>query len=120
MDKHFLATCIKYYVQQVHVYLKSSSWETRIAAGQAIEAIAQNVPLWNPVAVQNIKGKVCQSTPWLSKTKLKQWPITVKGNVSLIQLELKVKTCWHPWLKWNLSKEIGFFSLSFASTWLGE
>lgn len=63
MDKHFLATCVKYYVQQVHVYLKSSSWETRIAAGQAIEAIAQNVPLWNPVAVQNIKGKVCRSTP---------------------------------------------------------
>jgi len=28
--------------------LCSSTWETRIAAGQAVEAIAKNVPLWHP------------------------------------------------------------------------
>ena len=44
---------------QVHVFLKSTSWDTRIAAGQAIEAIAQNVPQWNPSA-QNIKGMICK------------------------------------------------------------
>ena len=42
----------------MHVFLKSNSWDTRIAAGQAIEAIAQNVPQWNPAA-QNIKGMIC-------------------------------------------------------------
>ena len=41
---------------QVHVFLKSSSWDTRIAAGQAIEAIAQNVPQWDPALAQKIKG----------------------------------------------------------------
>ena len=39
-------------IVQVHVYLRSSSWETRIAAGQAVEAIAENVPTWQPVATQ--------------------------------------------------------------------
>ena len=43
-------------VFQVHVFLKSSSWDTRIAAGQAIEAIAQNVPQWDPATSQKIKG----------------------------------------------------------------
>lgn len=33
---------------QVHVYLRSTSWETRIAAGQAVDAIARNVPIWQP------------------------------------------------------------------------
>ena len=29
-------------------YLSSKSWETRIAAGQAVEAIAANVKPWDP------------------------------------------------------------------------
>lgn len=29
-------------------YLSSKSWETRIAAGQAVEAIASNVKPWDP------------------------------------------------------------------------
>ncbi|XP_065193343.1 TATA-binding protein-associated factor 172-like [Sycon ciliatum] len=45
---HELPTLLK----SVHVYLRSSSWETRIAAGQAVEAIAENVPTWQPVATQ--------------------------------------------------------------------
>ncbi|EGG15746.1 SNF2-related domain-containing protein [Cavenderia fasciculata] len=32
-------------------YLASNKWDTRIAAGQAIEAIASNVPLWDAKAV---------------------------------------------------------------------
>ncbi|XP_071487999.1 TATA-binding protein-associated factor 172-like [Diadema antillarum] len=31
-------------LSKVHIYLKSGSWETRIAASQAVEAIAKNVP----------------------------------------------------------------------------
>ncbi|XP_068672856.1 TATA-binding protein-associated factor 172-like [Montipora foliosa] len=42
-------------LNRVHVFLKSSSWDTRIAAGQAIEAIAQNVPQWDPATSQKIK-----------------------------------------------------------------
>ena len=34
------------------MFLKSSNWDTRIAAGQAIEAIAQNVPQWKPVGIK--------------------------------------------------------------------
>lgn len=33
---------------QVSTYLSSKSWETRIAAGQAVEAIASNVKQWDP------------------------------------------------------------------------
>ncbi|ESO84153.1 hypothetical protein LOTGIDRAFT_155478 [Lottia gigantea] len=35
-------------LSKIHVYLRSSSWETRIAAGQAVEAIGKNVPQWEP------------------------------------------------------------------------
>ncbi|KAM7432717.1 btaf1 RNA polymerase II [Porites harrisoni] len=44
-------------LSRVHVFLKSSSWDTRIAAGQAVEAIAQNVPQWNPAAIGRIKAE---------------------------------------------------------------
>eukprot|EP00729_Bicosta_minor_P022496 gene22496-14279_t len=33
---------------RVHTCLRSKSWDTRIAAGEAFEAIAGNVPQWNP------------------------------------------------------------------------
>ncbi|KAJ3082442.1 btaf1 RNA polymerase II, B-TFIID transcription factor-associated, 170kDa, partial [Quaeritorhiza haematococci] len=33
---------------RVLVHLRSKTWETRVAAGQAIEAIAKNVPQWDP------------------------------------------------------------------------
>jgi TATA-binding protein-associated factor len=33
---------------QVIVHLSNKEWDTRIAAGQAIEAIAKNVPQWDP------------------------------------------------------------------------
>lgn len=36
------------YDAQVSSYLSSKSWETRIAAGQAVEAIAANVKQWDP------------------------------------------------------------------------
>lgn len=33
---------------QVLTYLRSPNWDTRIAAGQAVEAIVKNIPEWNP------------------------------------------------------------------------
>ena len=33
---------------QIHTYLSSVNWDTRIAAGQAVEAVANNVPEWKP------------------------------------------------------------------------
>nr|XP_009926679.1 PREDICTED: TATA-binding protein-associated factor 172-like [Haliaeetus albicilla] len=35
-------------LSKVLVYLRSTNWDTRIAAGQAVEAIVKNVPEWNP------------------------------------------------------------------------
>lgn len=39
------------------VYIHSNSWDTRIAASQAVQAILENVPQWNP-ACSNIKKEV--------------------------------------------------------------
>uniref|UniRef100_A0A3B3CGD4 BTAF1 RNA polymerase II, B-TFIID transcription factor-associated n=1 Tax=Oryzias melastigma TaxID=30732 RepID=A0A3B3CGD4_ORYME len=33
---------------KVLTYLRSPNWDTRIAAGQAVEAIVKNIPGWNP------------------------------------------------------------------------
>ncbi|KAJ8250406.1 hypothetical protein COCON_G00223280 [Conger conger] len=33
---------------KILTYLRSPNWDTRIAAGQAVEAIVKNVPEWNP------------------------------------------------------------------------
>lgn len=33
---------------KVLTYLRSPNWDTRIAAGQAVEAIVRNIPEWEP------------------------------------------------------------------------
>ncbi|XP_037082092.1 TATA-binding protein-associated factor 172-like [Pollicipes pollicipes] len=38
-------------LDRVHQYLQSSSWDCRIAAGQAVEAIVSSVPQWRPEPV---------------------------------------------------------------------
>ncbi|KAJ6635131.1 TATA-binding protein-associated factor [Pseudolycoriella hygida] len=35
-------------LNRLHTYLHSSSWDTRVAAAQAVDAILSNVPSWNP------------------------------------------------------------------------
>uniref|UniRef100_A0A8C3PD79 B-TFIID TATA-box binding protein associated factor 1 n=1 Tax=Chrysemys picta bellii TaxID=8478 RepID=A0A8C3PD79_CHRPI len=35
-------------LSKVLIYLRSTNWDTRIAAGQAVEAIVKNVPEWKP------------------------------------------------------------------------
>ncbi|CAH1396143.1 unnamed protein product [Nezara viridula] len=42
-------------LKSVLTYLKSTSWDTRIAAGWAVEAILKKVPLWDPIGVSNEK-----------------------------------------------------------------
>lgn len=41
---------------QILGFLCSTTWETRIAAGQAVEAIIKNVPLWKPPATAKAQG----------------------------------------------------------------
>lgn len=40
-------------LKSVLTYLKSTSWDTRIAAGWAVEAILKKVPLWDPIGTVN-------------------------------------------------------------------
>lgn len=35
-------------LSRIHTYLHSPNWETRVAAGQAVQAILTNVPEWDP------------------------------------------------------------------------
>lgn len=35
-------------LRRVRIVLRNNNWDARVAAGQAIDAIASNVPLWNP------------------------------------------------------------------------
>lgn len=36
---------------RISTLLKSTSWDTRIAAGQAVEAVVRNVPPWDPPSI---------------------------------------------------------------------
>lgn len=45
-------------LNRLHTYLHSSSWETRIAAAQAVDAILSNVPSWNPLPYSVKIGKL--------------------------------------------------------------
>ncbi|CAB3368489.1 Hypothetical predicted protein [Cloeon dipterum] len=42
---------------RISVLLKSQSWETRIAAGHAVEAVVRNVPPWDPPPVATMEVK---------------------------------------------------------------
>lgn len=39
-------------LSRVQKCLRSSSWETRVAAGQAVEAIVSQIPQWNPPGIE--------------------------------------------------------------------
>lgn len=45
---------------KVLTYLRSPNWDTRIAAGQAVEAIVKNIPGWDPAP----KPKEGESFGW--------------------------------------------------------
>ncbi|CAG8788787.1 25064_t:CDS:10, partial [Racocetra persica] len=42
----------------VVIHLSNKEWDTRIAAGQAIEAIAKNVPQWDPPETVKIENEI--------------------------------------------------------------
>ncbi|KAF8933060.1 TATA-binding protein-associated factor mot1 [Dissophora ornata] len=44
-------------LSRVLVHLRSKSWDTRIAAGQALEAIVSNVPQWDPSDEPQVKNE---------------------------------------------------------------
>lgn len=46
--------------------LKSNSWDTRIAAGWAVEAILKKVPLWDPIGLSQ-EGKSVHLIEWERK-----------------------------------------------------
>ncbi|XP_078455706.1 TATA-binding protein-associated factor 172 [Lampetra fluviatilis] len=48
---------------KVITYLRSPNWDTRIAAGQAVEAIARNVPEWNPLPKSKLEGEQGRQSP---------------------------------------------------------
>lgn len=57
-------------LKKVLVYLKSSSWDTRIAAAQAINSVISQVPQWNPEP-QPVKIEGIKEENHLSADKLK-------------------------------------------------
>ncbi|XP_077114676.1 TATA-binding protein-associated factor 172 isoform X1 [Ranitomeya variabilis] len=49
-------------LNKVLIYLRSPNWDTRIAAGQAVEAIVKNVPDWSPTArIKKEAGSECSN-----------------------------------------------------------
>ncbi|PSN34064.1 TATA-binding protein-associated factor 172, partial [Blattella germanica] len=54
-------------LSRITTYLHSPTWETRIAAGQAVEAVIQNVPQWDPPGC-NIKRDGYPQSVLLSQT----------------------------------------------------
>lgn len=51
---------------KVRSYLLSNSWDTRIAAGQAVEAIVKNVPQWDPtgIPIKTEEGESSAAINW--------------------------------------------------------
>lgn len=45
----------KHLLERISVYVYSISWETRIAASQAIEAVIKQIPQWCPIGLSPIK-----------------------------------------------------------------
>lgn len=67
-------------LKKIFVYLKSPSWDTRIAASQAITAVISNVPQWNPTP-QPVKTENQAITPTLGQLKYENFNIkTVLAN----------------------------------------
>jgi TATA-binding protein-associated factor len=46
---------LKPLLERISTYLRSSSWETRIAASQAIEAVVKQIPPWCPSGLPPVK-----------------------------------------------------------------
>ena len=47
-EVHSLTLSLRPFSSKVLTYLRSPSWDSRIAAGLAVEAIVRNIPQWDP------------------------------------------------------------------------
>src|SRR2546430_1793715 len=54
-------------LSKVRTFLHSSNWDTRVAAGQAVEAIVSNVPPFYPPGIKEEEGKQSLDTAATSK-----------------------------------------------------
>ncbi|KAM9325875.1 LOW QUALITY PROTEIN: TATA-binding protein-associated factor 172 [Gastrophryne carolinensis] len=77
------------YCVLVLIYLRSPNWDTRIAAGQAIEAIVKNVPEWKPsTRPKREAGSECSSdeTPASDRLSFDRFDISrlLKHGASLL------------------------------------
>lgn len=43
---------------RVTAYIRSTIWETRVAAAEAVRAIISNVSQWEPPGIEDIKGSL--------------------------------------------------------------
>lgn len=55
-------------LSKVLIYLRSPNWDTRIAAGQAVEAIVKNIPEWNPAPKPKEESRAEDMSPEDSST----------------------------------------------------
>lgn len=68
-------------LKKIFVYLKSSSWDTRIAASQAINSVISHVPQWDPLPLTIKSENASLSNTRLSQLKFSSFSIsTVLAN----------------------------------------
>lgn len=66
-------------LSKVRHYLHSNSWDTRIASGQAVEAIIRNVPQWDP------PGKIVSETSPIDE---KQTEVFLQGRLNFSKFDI--------------------------------
>ncbi|KAG8234706.1 hypothetical protein J437_LFUL014322 [Ladona fulva] len=64
-------------LKRISTYIHSPSWETRIAAGQAVEAVIRNVPPWNPTG-SSVKREIqsCQAAALAGRMSFESFDIS--------------------------------------------
>ncbi|KAJ9089533.1 TATA-binding protein-associated factor mot1 [Entomophthora muscae] len=122
-------TELKNLLSRVSIHLRSSSWETRIAAGQAIGAIAKNADQWDPaVKVEDMPLPDVESKSVLSFKELDIEAVMQRGkkllgsagkeydhDLSHLSQEERLKE-----LKKSLKQRLGLESEFFADEFLDD
>ena len=93
--------CCKLHIYSVNykvlTYLRSPNWDTRIAAGQAVEAIVKNIPEWNPSPKPKEGELLCLVTENISISviwMIWSWAICATLNAASVVVYVK----WSPTL----------------------
>ena len=71
------------------LYLKHKSWETRIAAAQAVEAIAKNVRKWSPSSISSTPSPKGSPAPHVDDIKMEDNDETesAKNDIELLSFD---------------------------------